>query len=149
LPEANYSEAESVRLLWYTNLRYKTAPVLLGHLPIQGEAEAGQDNLEEGTEMTNEYQIGDIIQLGSTIVRIDRIDGDRAWHHGTQLGEASYGGLAKGWCSRVGNWPILRRAGKSVSPDAEEMYQRAVRLFPDEPWLRASIHPSRQRKEHP
>src|ERR1051326_6945942 len=86
--------------------------------------------------MTCEYQVGDVIQCGTTIVRIHFIDDERAWFHGTELGESSHGGLALGWCIRRGDWPILRRDGKAPSWEAEELYQRAVKLFPDKPWFR-------------
>jgi hypothetical protein len=83
-----------------------------------------------------EYEIGDVIQCGTSIVRIHRIDGELAWYHGTELGEASHGGVVLGWCLARGEWPILRRAGKAISSASELPYQQAVKLFPDEPWLR-------------
>ena len=90
-----------------------------------------------------QYQVGDVVQAGTTIVRIHRIDGDRAWYYGTELGESSQGGLAIGWMKPIGSSPLLRREGKSVSPEAEELYQQACRLFPDQPWLKVPkyVHP--------
>jgi hypothetical protein len=86
--------------------------------------------------MTQRYQVGDIVQCGTSIVRIRLIDGDRAGYHETELGEASHGGLVLGWCKHRGVWPILRRGGEVLSPKTETLYQQAVKLFPDKPWLR-------------
>jgi hypothetical protein len=96
--------------------------------------------------MTYEYRVGDVIQCGSSIVRVHLIDGDRAWHHGTELGESSHGGVVLGWCRRRAEWPILRRGGEVGSRDAEELYQQAVRRFPDEPWLRFPVNVSERLK---
>ncbi|SRR5579885_386100 len=88
----------------------------------------------------HEYRVGDVIQCGTSIVRIHLIDGDRAWFHGTELGESSHGGLVLGWCIRGGHWPVLRRRGYAISPETEAVYQQAVELFPDEPWLRRPVY---------
>ena len=89
----------------------------------------------DGEDAMHEYQVGDVIQCGTAIVRIHLIDGNRAWHHGIELGQSSHGGLVLGWCIRHGHWPILQRRGKAMSPETETLYQRAVELFPDKPWL--------------
>jgi hypothetical protein len=90
----------------------------------------------------HEYRVGDVIQCGTCIGRIHLIDGKRAWFHGTELGQSSHGGLVLGWCNRDGQWPILRRDGKAMGPQVEWFYQRAVRLFPDHPWLRSPVNVS-------
>src|SRR5579871_4580332 len=90
--------------------------------------------------MVQEYRVGDVVPCGTSIVRIHLIDGDRVWHHGTELGESSHGGLVLGWCRRRAEYPVLRRAGKLVAPDAEELCQQAVNLFPGEPWLRFPVN---------
>jgi hypothetical protein len=97
--------------------------------------------------MTIEYQVGDVLQCGTTIIQIDRIVGDRAWHHGIELGDSSHGGIVLGWCKSPGEWPILRRAGKAPSPEAEELYQNARRLIPDQPWLK-STQPVHAKMKH-
>ena len=82
----------------------------------------------------HEYRVGDVIQCGTSIVRIHSLDNGRAWFHGTELGESSHGGLVLGWCICRGHWPILRRLRDAISPETEAVYQQAVKLFPDEPW---------------
>jgi hypothetical protein len=92
------------------------------------------------------YRIGDVIQCGTSIVRVHLIDGDRAWFHGTELGKSSHGGLVLGWCISRGHWPILRRGGNSISAETEAVYHQAVELFPDEPWLRQPVNVSHMLK---
>ena len=87
-----------------------------------------------------EYRIGDVIQCDSSIVRIHLVEGDRAWFHGTELGQSSHGGVVLGWCVCRGHWPILRHGGNANSPATEAIYQQAVEFFPDEPWLRWPVH---------
>jgi hypothetical protein len=95
----------------------------------------------------HEYRVGDVIQCGTSIVRIHSLDGGRAWFHGTELGKSSHGGLVLGWCVCRGHWPILLRCGKAISPERAVVYQQAVELFPDKPWLRFPVNVS-HRLEH-
>jgi hypothetical protein len=93
-----------------------------------------------------EYQVGDVIQCGTSIVRIHAIKSGRAWYHGTELGESSHGALTLGWCNLHGDSPILRRRAKPVSAENDLLYQQAVKLFPDQPWLRFPVRVSARLK---
>jgi hypothetical protein len=53
LPYPDYSEAIPVRRLRLANLRHEAAAVLLGHLPVQGEADAGKGSNQQGGDMTH------------------------------------------------------------------------------------------------